>query len=312
MRSAAVLSSLALVAVATLFACSDGEVSGAPSPDAGSKTPSHQGTNQDPGGDPNQDTSPDAGSDAEAPLAEQVEAEPNNATDTSDLNAMTLPGQMTGAIDPAGDVDGFSLDLTPGDLWEWTLTSKKDLAPHLVVFDTTKNTLNPVRLADGAAGDTIKLAHFVLRPGAFAAIVRDARNVSDPQAKKGGSTFGYTLSAQKKTLASVPVTLPATKSGKLASLSSLDFYTFDGTEGTPVEIILKAARKSVPSTLDSRMSLFNMTSKTTVITNDDADKTTDSEIVGNLPATASYLVVVENEGTDGTDLSYELSFGVTP
>lgn len=305
-RSASALLPFLLLAA---FACSTTETSSSPSAD-----PDEEPT-KDAGGDPSEEAdgavvSQDAGDGDDEPGTKQTEKEPNNGSAGTDLAQMTLPGEMTGAIDPKNDVDAFSVPLKPGELWEWTLTPDQDLAPHLVVFDTAPNTLNPVRLTQAASGTKATLSHFVLRSGSFVAVVRDARNVAKIPAGVGGATFGYTLSAKKKTLAGTSVTFPATKTGTLASLSALDFYTFEGTEGTGFDIIVKAARKDVPSTLDSRISLFNLTSKTTVITNDDAAKTTDSEIGGSFPATASYLLVVENEGTDDSDLSYELTFSL--
>lgn len=295
---------LSLLLLAGAFACSSDESATPPASisedDGGTKPPKSDAATSD---------KEDAGGEEPTP-AKQTEVEPNNASSKTDLQAMTLPGEMTGKVDPANDIDAFSLEVAPGDLWEWTLTAEDDLAPHLVVFDTAENTLNPVRLAQGAAGGTASLAHFVLRPGSFAAIVRDARNVAKPPAGLGGPSYGYKLSAKKKTLTPVQVSLPSTKSGKLASLSALDFYSFTANEGTGFDIVLKAERKSAPSTLDSRITLFDLGSKKTIITNDDAAGTVDSEIGGNLPATSSYLLVVENEGTEAGDLSYELTFSL--
>lgn len=290
------------------FACSSTEAS--KSSDAPEEEPSKEDDDDSSKPDDAAVSQDDDDDEQEPSGAKQTETEPNNGASKTDLGKMTLPGEMKGAIDPESDVDAFSVALKPGELWEWTLTPDKDLAPHLVVFDTAADTLNPVRLTQSSSGTKATLSHFVLRPGTFAAVVRDARNVAKPPAGVGGAAFGYTLSAKKKTVAGTAVTFPSKKAGTLASLSALDFYTFDGTEGTGFDIVLKAERKDAPSSLDSRISLFNLTSKTAVITNDDAANTTDSEIGGSLPATASYLLVVESEGTDDSDLSYELSFSL--
>jgi hypothetical protein len=246
--------------------------------------------------------------DAEAPLTKQTEKEPNNGASATEVNAMTLPGEMTGAIDPANDVDIFSLTLAPGELYEWTLTpTSADLAPHLTVFDTAPSNLNPTRLVAGTVGAPSKLEHFVLRTGSFVAAVRDARNVPTA-AGKGGPTYGYALVGRKKTPNLVSVSFPSTKTATLGSLSSLDLYTFNGTAGAGFDVVLKAARKTPPSTLDSRISLFDLTTKQTLITNDDAPGTTDSQIGGTFPTTGAYVLVVENEGTNPADLSYQLDF----
>jgi hypothetical protein len=299
---------LALFAAALLAAAACGDQSSSSAPgdaDAGGTTPP---------GQPPADAAapPDAGTDADEPLPKQTEAEPNNGGTTTELNAMTIPGEMDGKIDPANDVDIFGLSLSPGELWEWTVTpTSQDLAPHLTVFDTAPNNLNPTRLVAGQPGGPATLEHFVLRAGTFVAAVRDTRNVPDPTGK-GGPTYGYSLVAKKKTASPTAVTFPSTKSATLGSLSSIDLYTFTGTGGKGCDIVIKAARKTVPSTLDSRLSLFDVAGNTTLITNDDASGTTDSQISSASPLNGTYIIVVENEGTNGGDLSYDLELTLKP
>jgi hypothetical protein len=221
---------------------------------------------------------------------------------------MEIPGQMTGALDPANDVDIFAINVSAGEFYEWTLTpSGADLAPHLTVFDTASNSKNPTRLVAGAPGKASTLSHFVLQDGSFVAAVRDSRNVPKGTGV-GGAGFGYVLEAKKVAASPTSVTFPSTKSGKLASLGALDLYTFDAVANTGFDIVLRAARKTPASTLDSRMSLFDKSTNKVLITNDDASGTSDSQVGGTLPSTGSYIVVIESEGTDAADLSYELEF----
>ena len=50
---------------------------------------------------------------------------------------------MTGAIDPADDIDIFSVKPAAGELWEWKLAPKGTaLAPHVTVFVIVK-TFSP-------------------------------------------------------------------------------------------------------------------------------------------------------------------------
>jgi hypothetical protein len=288
-------------------ACSSDDAA-APAEDAGSDGPGPTGSGdgQAPGdaGNGPVETGP------EEPFASATEVEPNDGQPADAIGQMTIPGEMKGSIDPANDIDIFAVKPSPGELWEWTLApSGAALAPHLTLFDTAADNMNPTVLASGAASATAKLEHFVLHGGSFVAAVRDARNVPSPQGH-GGPTFGYTLTARRMTRAPVPVSLPGTKSGKLASLSSVDLYEFTGNQGTGFDIVLRAKRKAGSSTLDSRMSLFDATGKVGLLTNDDAAGTTDSEIGGTLPRTGRYVVIVENEGTDGADLSYEIELSV--
>jgi hypothetical protein len=259
------------------------------------------------GDDATSPAKPDSGTDAGSTKV-QEEAEPNDGKTVADVGTMTVPGQMTGTLSPADDVDIFSISVNAGELWDWSLTpASGDLAPHLTVFDTASDTKNPTRLVAGSAGKPSALTHFVLQSGSFVAAVRDTRNVPKGTGK-GGATFGYTLEAKKLALAPTSATLPGTKTGKLGGLGALDLYTFDGKAGTGFDIVLRAARKTPASTLDSRMSLFDKTAGQVLITNDDAAGTSDSQVGGTLPSTGAYIVVVESEGTNASDLSYELEF----
>ncbi len=305
MRSLVLPASVSLSILAMLVACAADDVSPVASdaPDAATSSPRDGGGTTTPG--------PDATvADAEAPLASQAEVEPNDGKTETETNPMTVPGEMTGTIDLADDRDIFRVTVSKGELWQWTITPAAAMAPHLAVFDLLPDNQNPSRVVFADPGAPAVLDHFVLSDGAFVAGVRDARNVPTATGK-GGPTFGYTLRAVKRPLAPAPVTFPSTKTGKLASPGALDFYSFSATKGTVFGIVLRAARKVPASTLDSRLSLFDLTAKKSIITNDNAGGSPDSQIGGQIPETSDYLVVVENEGTNPTDLSYELVFQTT-
>ena len=306
MRSSWVLlSGLLAASVGVVVACSDSSSSpvGAAGTDASTDAPgpSNKDASEDPG------PIEDAGKDVEEPLTIATEVEPNDGKSASDLGAMTLPGTMNGKIDPANDTDIFAITLAPGDFWDWTATpAGGDLAPHIIVFDTAGG-LNPNVVGFAGAGQPAKLQHFVLRTGTFVVGVRDARNVG-ADGGKGGPTYGYALTAKRGVAQPTTVTFPTTKSGKLASVGSVDLYTFTGTNGKGFDIIIRAERKAVPSTLDSRLSLFDLTAKKAVGTNDNAAASSDSELGSASAAPSTYMVIVENEGKDPTDLSYDIEF----
>src|SRR5262245_52939590 len=91
--------------------------------------------------------------DSGGPVADQQEKEPNNGSTATDVQNMTIPGAMAGAIDPANDTDVFALTPAAGELWEWKVTpTGADLAPHLTVFDSAPSNTNPTVLAKGTAG----------------------------------------------------------------------------------------------------------------------------------------------------------------
>lgn len=307
MRSALlVVPGLLLACVCAAVACSDSnETASGGDVDAatGDATPA---TGKDAQGD-SPSTITDAGADVEEPLTVADEVEPNNGTTKTEVGTMALPGTMNGKIDPANDADLFSVKLAPGDFWEWTATPKSaDLAPHVIVFDSAGG-LNPIVAGFAGAGSPAVVQHFVLRTGTFVAGVRDARNVG-ADGGKGGPTFGYALTAKRKALQPTTVTFPSTKTGKLASVGSVELYTFTGTNNKGWDIIIRAARKAQPSSLDSRLSLFDLTNQKPIATNDNAAATNDSQLGSDDAAPSTYLVIVENEGKDGSDLSYEIEF----
>lgn len=309
LASSSVVLSLAIAALAG--ACSDASTS-SPATDAGGGG-SDTGTSSGDSGSNEDSSSPgDAGTDGSEPNPIQTETEPNNGSSNTDLGTMKIPGTMNGKIDPANDVDIFQVAPAPGELWEWTLTpSGADLAPNLAVFDTAANNKNPTVLVAAAAGAPVLIEHFVMNSGAFVAAVRDARNVPT-NSGKGGPTYGYSLVAKKKTSAPITVTFPSTKTGKLKSLGGVDLYTFTGTGGKGFDITIRAARLSTPTTLDSRLSLYDVSGKKSLITNDDAAGTSDSQVGSTDAAPGTYIVVVENEGKDATNLSYEIEFALRP
>jgi hypothetical protein len=300
---------LFVASVCVAVACSDSSSPSGP----GESDPDASGDGAGRPADASNDTSMinDAGADVEETLTIANEVEPNNGATKTEIGSMKLPGTMNGKIDPANDTDIFAIDLAPGDFWDWTATpTTGDLAPHVIVFDSAMG-LNPTVVGFAAAGQPAKLQHFVLRTGTFVVGMRDARNVG-ADGGKGGPTYGYALTAKRATPQPVSVTFPATKAGKLASLGSVDLYTFSGTNGKGFDIIVRAEKKMPPSTLDSRLSLFDLTAKKAIITNDNATGTTDSQVGSPDPAPSTYMVIVENEGKDPTDLSYEIEFKLRP
>jgi hypothetical protein len=262
---------------------------------------------------PSQDgaSSQDAATDAEQPLTVATEVEPNNGATKVEIGAMVLPGTMNGKIDPANDIDIFTIQLSPGEFWNWTATpTTADLAPHVIIFDTDTAGRNPNEVGFAAPGATAKLQHFVLSTGMFVVAVRDERNVPTATGK-GGPTYGYALTGTRVTPSPIAVTFPVTKTGKLASIGSVDLYKFTGTNGQGFDVSVRAA--SASSTIDSRISIFDIPAKSVVGTNDDDGSTSDTrdtKLGSASPAPSTYMVIVENEGTDATDLSYEIQFSL--
>src|SRR5687767_9588435 len=126
-----------LTSIALFVACTTSETSTS-TPTTNDDGGTDSGTTGRDSGDTDPDPDPeDGGTDANEPLTEQQEKEPNNGSSATDVQKMTIPGAMTGAIDPANDADIFSVTPSAGELWEWKLApTGADLAPHLTVFDS--------------------------------------------------------------------------------------------------------------------------------------------------------------------------------
>ena len=315
MRPALVLgSSVLFLTLFTLFAaaaCSDSSSSGDPTAaEAGPTSDAPVTLGDDAGSDSS--TAGDGGGDSSELLTAATEVEPNNGATKTEFGTMKLPGIMNGKIDPVADVDLFAVALAAGEFWEWSAApTSADVAPHITVFDIAPAGLNPTVVGYAAAGQPAKLQHFVLRPGTFLMGMRDARNVPAP-GTKGGPTYGYAVTGQRATPKPVSVTFPITKTGKLASVGAEDFYSFTSTGGKGFDIVINADRKSPRSTLDSRISIYDLGAKKAIGTNDNAAGTTDSQLGSPDGLSGSFLVIIENEGKDGADLSYEIQFKLRP
>jgi hypothetical protein len=278
--------------VALLLAC--GGSDSQDSPDAAEQAP---------------DASPGADamsvSDAAAALSEM---EPNNGSSVDDVNEVVAPLVLTGSIDSDvsnPDIDVFSVDLTPGQLWTWSLESAGTMAPHLAI--TNHAGVSPTTLGYGAAGQTASFDVFAYLDGRYNIIVRDSRNVNEG-GDFSGPEYGYTLTATPSTRQPVAVTVPERVSATLDSSYDLALFSFSLTEATTVRIEVFARRKTAPSDIDSRLSLYYVDDSSYLITNDDpALNQLDSIVQGELPA-GEYRVVVDNVEPTASDLSFELDF----
>jgi hypothetical protein len=247
------------------------------------------------------------GDDASTPLPTVAEVEPNNGTTTDagvETQLVAFPSNVTGAINPADDLDVFSASLVAGDVWTWTLDAKGSaMAPHLGISELGNKV--PTMAAKGAAGASAEQEHFVFESETFFAIVRDARNVGTSQ-HVGSAAHTYQLTGRKTPRPPTALVVPSTAQGTLRTKTAIATYAFTLTQQTGLDIELKGTRKAPASNIDSRMSLFDATKKKYLITNDDiSGSVTDSKVGGVLPA-SDYILVVENVAPDATDLSFEL------
>jgi hypothetical protein len=161
-------------------------------------------------------------------------------------------------------------------------------------------------VATAAAGGSAEQEHFVLEAQTYFAVIRDLRNVGSSSQHVGGAGHTWELTARKTPRAPIALVIPSTAQGMLRTKNAIAIYSFTLTQQTGFDIELKATRKSPPSNIDSRMSLFDATKKKWLLTNGDiSGSITDSKLGGVLPP-SDYVLVVENVDPAATDLSFEL------
>ena len=232
------------------------------------------------------------------------EQEPNNGGTATELNAITIPALVTGAIGVADDVDVFGWQAQAGDRVTVTLkTGGSSLQPHLAVFGAQALSV-PAAVSTGA-GD-VMAEYYVLKSGQYYVGVRDRRNVGSSSAHVGGAGFTYTLSVAALTRAPIAASYGETKSD-LMPPGTVGVYSFTAAAGDTVELAVLAAQLTPPTDLDSRLSLFHPAQKAYLGTNDNLSLTqTDSLLSGALPFAGTYHAIVENEGTATSNLGFTL------
>jgi hypothetical protein len=315
--------SLSVVASLALPACGGNDAT--PGPDASTPADADTVVPADaaaPGPDasaPDAATPPDAAAPGpDAALPALVESEPNDYNGGADYDAVTLPFQMTGTLESKAtpDIDVLGMTLAPGDFWTWQLSGPSGkVSPDLYVFEKAGKV--PYLLAFAGPGQVVEQEHFALEGGFWYAVVADKRNPADSTTLcatatcYGGADFDWKLTARSTPRAPTAVTFPATKAASLRHKYAMDLYGFHATTSFGFDIDLKAERKTPPSDVQSRMSLFDATLKKWVITNDGVSGTNDAHVGGDagaLTAGSDYVVVIENTNPGAVDLSYELAF----
>lgn len=299
---------LAILAALLLAACpgpSPGPDAGEPGPDAGAP-----GVDAAAPGSDASEPGPDAGP---PPL---TESEPNDLATATDYDDVALPFEMTGTLESKStpDVDVLFASLQAGDLWTWRLQGPSGkLSPDLYLLE--KANAVPYLLSFAPPGQVAEQEQFVLASGPWYAVVADRRNPSDSTTACAGATcwggpdFDWRLTVERTSRTPKAVTFPSTVSGTLRHPRAIDLYGFHASSTFRFDIDLKAERKSPASDVESQMSLFDATNKKWVITNNGSGTTNDAHVGGDaLPATADYVLVVENLNQAAVDLSYELSF----
>lgn len=247
------------------------------------------------------DATPDAGP------AVPAESEPNDGTSETDLDVVTVPGRVTGAIGKADDTDVFGVDLAAGDFWTITVDpAGSPVAPHLGVIQ--KGDRVPRLVAVGTPGQRTTQDVFVLASERYFVSVRDARNVPAASSQKVGSAaHTYALVAEKKTPTLTTLPVPGTVQGTLASRSGAQLFAMKLVATTGFDLDVRAKRRTPATDLDTRVSLFDAGRKVWIITNDDLSLSqTDSRIGSDALPPGDYVVVVDNVSPTAAQREFEI------
>lgn len=241
---------------------------------------------------------------ADASLEPVTEMEPNDGVSEGDVNVVSLPVLVQGAIDVADDIDIFTVDLTAGALHRFTLDGAGGvLQPHFALTEHSNQA--PPTVSAGDESGAVSVEHFALVSGRHNLIVRDARNTGTSQ-HVGSDEHRYLLASEQDDRAPVAMTIPERVSATLTTPYSVATFAFTLAQITDVRIEIFAQRKEPASDLDSRLSLFRVDDDAYLITNDDqALDVLDSLATGELPP-GQYVVVVDSVDPSAADLSFEL------
>ncbi len=234
--------------------------------------------------------------DAAAPIPEQ---EPNDGKTKTELQAVSVPVQVNGAIGVADDIDLFGFQAKAGDRLAVTVKSAGSLEPHLAVFGDSALGV-PSSVTTGAAGATTLAEYYVLKAGSYFVGVRDRRNVGSSSQHVGGAGFGYLLTLSPLSRAPIPAAIGAETSATLDPPGTVAVFAFTPTANDNLEVTVLAARLAPPSNVDSRLSLFHPGQGAWLGTNDNLSASqTDSLLKGAFPFAGVYHAIVENEGPWG-------------
>lgn len=230
------------------------------------------------------------------------ESEPNDGNAVGEVNAVAAPGAVSGAVGTANDLDIFSVNLTAGQHWRWTLDGACGaLAPHLAVVEQANSV--PILVSRGATAGRATLDQLVLKTGTYNFIVRDSRNVpSGTTQNQGSANHRYVLGAEQSPRPATQVAVPSTTQATLPDKFNSLLFSFTLASSTPVTVHARTPASDV----DTRLTLFSVTTGAWLGTNDDANgTTTDSTLTGTLPA-GEYRALVDNLDEGATGLSIEL------
>ena len=240
-------------------------------------------------------------------LAVVPESEPNDLLTTA--NSVMLGDQVTGAIDPDGDVDYFSLVLAAGTILDVSVDAARSGSPldsRIALFDTTTSDTNLVALAlnDDSNGPDSRIVYSIGISGTYFVGIAAAT---------GGANHTYTITfGQLQANESEPnsqfgsadqFALGDTILGFINPTDDLDFFKLDIPANTLVDFNIDGA--VLGSEVDAFLAVFSPTIDLLALDND-ADGI-DPRILHYFGSSGTYVVEVGSVGgVGGPELLYSL------
>lgn len=252
----------------------------------------------------------DGGTDAfaDAPATDSLEpideVEPNDGKTVDQLQKISIPTLLRGAIGAANDTDIYAARVIAGERLVVEVTPTDALQPHVAVFSGADVDIPPA--VNAAATGSVLVEYYALAGGQLLIGIRDRRNVGDSPAGVGGPDLGYTLSVAHLDRAPIPITVGETKVDSLAPRGTVRVFAFSAQANDDLTLQVLTQSLTQPSNADARLSLFHPASQSRLGTNDSLDQG-DALLSGVMPLAGTYHAIVENVALDADDLRFSLS-----
>ncbi len=247
-----------------------------------------------------------------------AESEPNNTAATA--RSVALGDRAIGIVNPAGDVDTWSVDLTAGQILSVDVdaaSAGSPLDPELTLIapdGTTQLAFN-----DDFDGLDSRISFRIPATGRYYVVIRGF-------GASGGSTLSYAINFGTVTCAAVgterepngtpatasPVAIGADARGEVCTgddspVDDVDTWAFAAQAGTTIELDIDAEALGLP--VDPIVALFASDGTTRLAFNDDTDgpNGSDSRLQFSIPTTGTYFATVAAApGSDGNPFPYTL------
>jgi len=236
-----------------------------------------------------------------------AESEPNNTVATADSAA--LGDRASGAVNPAGDVDVWFLDLTAGQFLSVDVDANETgspLDPVIALF--APDGVTQIATNDDFDGLDSRISYQITTSGRYFVAIRGFGN-------QGGPTATYAINFGLVTCAAVgteeepndapetatPIAIGSTGVGEICAggrfpIGDVDYWAFSADAGTAIELDVDAEELGVFS--DPFLTAFGGDGFTPLAFNDDEDGR-DSRLQFSITTTGTYYAAVSTIADPG-------------